>query len=216
LSDRSRIPEDEIQICVSQLLAACAFGALVMKYPQRNIYANPSPLVGFLSDRASSRRTLYLLGLLALLCSTYMVAVARKYWILLTARLFQGGSSAVVWTVGLAVVADTLPTKQLGFAMGTIGSVVSLAMVSAPVLGGTIFNAFGYEAVFWVLGGLLSFDVILRLLMIERCDARKWGIVIDSDLEQEGDEHQMFPDNADKRSLRKTFLVGPCYLRAYC
>ena len=127
--------------------------------------------MGWFSDRASSRKGLYLIGLFALILSTFFVAVARVYWILLVARILQGCSSAIVWTVGIAVLADTMPTGQLGVAMGTIGSVVSLAMVSAPVLGGTVYHTFGYEAVFYMLGAMLVIDVILRLLMIERKDA---------------------------------------------
>jgi len=83
----------------------------------------------------------------------------------------------------MAVLADTLPTEQLGVAMGTIGGIASFAMVSAPFVGGTIFHNFGFEAVFYVLGAMLIIDIILRLLMIERVDAKKWGIGIDSDTE---------------------------------
>jgi MFS family permease len=109
--------------------------------------------------------------------STFLVAIARNYWLLFTARILQGCSSAIVWTVGMAVLADTMPTEQLGVAMGTIGSVVSLAMLSSPVIGGTIYHTFGYVAVFWFLGALLLVDLILRLLMIEQLDAKEWTMV---------------------------------------
>jgi MFS family permease len=109
------------------------------------------------------------------MASTFLVAVARNYWMLFIARTLQGCSSAIVWTVGMSVLADTMPTGQLGVAMGTIGSVVSLAMVSAPVIGGTIYHTFGYLAVFWFLGAMLLVDVILRLMMIEKKDAIKWA-----------------------------------------
>ena len=113
--------------------------------------------------------------------STFLVAIARTYWVLFMARTLQGCSSAVVWTVGMAVLADTMPTEQLGVAMGTIGSVVSLAMVSSPVIGGTIYHTFGYMAVFWFLGAMLLVDVILRLMMIEERDAKKWTALAVSD-----------------------------------
>jgi MFS family permease len=123
------------------------------------------------------------------------------------ARFLQGCSSAVVWTVGIAVLADTLPTEQLGVAMGTIGSVVALAMVSAPVVGGTIFHSFGFEAVFWTLGGLLIIDVILRLMMIERKDAKKWDI-IDSESESEAEESTVLLDSPPGKSILATVLVN--------
>jgi MFS family permease len=142
-----------------------------------------SPIVGYFSDRASSRKLHYLVGLFALILSTFFVAIARVYWLLILARVLQGCSSAIVWTVGLAVLADTLPTEQLGVAMGTIGSVVSLGMVSSPIVGGAVYHAFGFEAVFWVLGGMLVIDVLLRLLMIERKDAEKWGVIVETTTE---------------------------------
>ena len=101
-----------------------------------------------------------------------------------------------------------MPTEQLGIAMGTIGSVVSLAMVSAPVLGGTVYHAFGFEAVFYVLGAMLVIDVILRLLMIERKDAEKWGVGVESETVADecapllGNSVEMKPT-----SLLKLFLV---------
>ena len=109
------------------------------------------------------------------------------------------------------MLADTMPTGQLGVAMGTIGSVISLAMVSAPVLGGTVYHTFGYEAVFYMLGAMLVIDVILRLLMIERKDAEKWGVGVESDTES----HESAPllvhsvEMKPTTSLLKLFLVNP-------
>jgi MFS family permease len=148
-----------------------------------------SPVVGFFSDRAASRRIHFLFGLLLSLLSTVFVAVARTYPLMILARMLQGSASAVAWTVGLAVLADTLPTDQLGVAMGTIGSVVSFAMVSSPVIGGAIFHAFGFHAVFWFLGGMLVIDVLLRLLMIERKDAIRWGYITNEETNGEAGEN---------------------------
>jgi multidrug resistance protein len=170
-----------------------------------------SPIIGYFSDRASSRKIHYLVGLLALLLSTILVAVARVYWVLLLARVLQGSSSAVVWTVGMAVLADTMPTEQLGVAMGTVGSVVSLGMVSAPVIGGAVFDKLGYEAVFWVLGGVLFVDILLRLMMIERKDAKQWDIGSGSETEDEstgllGNSVSEF----DAKSMLMMILVRSC------
>ena len=138
-----------------------------------------------------------------------MFAVAKIYWVLVVARVLQGCSSAVVWTVGLAVLAETLPKEQLGVAMGMVGSVVSLGMVASPALGGTIYHNFGYQAVFWVLGTWLFVDVFLRLMMIERKDAEKWGIVI-VEPEPEVDESTGLlptPAEVQSRSMLSVILV---------
>lgn len=166
--------------------------------------------MGYFSDRAASRKIHYLIGLGSLILSTGLVAMARTYWVLCGARVLQGCSSAVVWTVGMALLADTLPTNQLGVAMGTIGSVVSLAMVTAPVLGGTIFHHFGYEAVFYVLGGFLLLDVVLRLLLIERKDALQYGVLCDeeTDSEADGENRTLLPGEPTlQKSLLSMVLV---------
>ena len=120
---------------------------------------------------------------------------------MILARVLQGASSAVAWTVGLAVLADTLPTEQLGVAMGTIGSVVSFAMVSSPVIGGAIFHAFGFHAVFWFLGAMLVIDVLLRLLMIERKDAIRWGYVSDEETTGvEGEDAPLLTNESNEES----------------
>jgi MFS family permease len=168
--------------------------------------------VGYFSDRFESRKYYYLIGLAALIMSTCIVAIARTYWLLLLGRALQGCSTAVVWTIGLAILADTLPTGRLGVAMGTIGSIASFGMVASPVLGGTIYHHFGYEAVFYFLGGMLLIDVVLRLLMIERDDARKWGVGLDSDTEE---TEQLIPrENEPAPSLVSLLLKSPRVLTA--
>jgi MFS family permease len=118
----------------------------------------------------------------------------------------------VVWTIGLSVLADTLPTEQLGVAMGTIGGIASFAMVSAPFLGGTIFHNFGFEAVFYVLSGMLWIDVILRLLMIERDDAKRWGIGLDSDLgDDEGETLLQTTPESPKSLASLLFVLSSSY-----
>ncbi len=55
---------------------------------------------------------------------------------LVVARMLQGMSGAVVWTVGLAMIMDTVGVQNLGKVMGTIFSIVSVGELAAPVLGG--------------------------------------------------------------------------------
>jgi MFS family permease len=194
-------------MCKPVIGGICIWLAIHKVSPPRAI--NVSPVVGYFSDRASSRKLHFLFGLFALILSTTLIAVSRVYWILLVARVLQGCSSAVVWTVGMAVLAETLPTEQLGVTMGTVGSVVSLGMVSSPVLGGTIFHAFGYHAVFWTLGGILLVDVFLRLIMIERKDAEEWSVGVTA--EPEANENTALlnnPPQVKSPSLRSLFLVS--------
>ena len=111
LTSRLHVPSSQIQSHVSTLLAAYA-GASVLF----------SPVAGLVADRVPTRRAPFLLGLTALLAATVMFALGRTLWVLVLARVLQGVSAAVVWTVGLALVMDTVGTERLGV---TIGSVCS-------------------------------------------------------------------------------------------
>jgi len=110
LSSRLHIPEPEIQAHVSGLLAAYAGASVVFSVP-----------AGVISDRVRTRRTPFLAGLGALLASTVLLAVGQSVAVLVLARVLQGTSAAVVWTVGLALVRDTVGTENLGKTMGSVG-----------------------------------------------------------------------------------------------
>ena len=45
-----------------------------------------------------------MIGLLALSGSQILLMESQKYWIMAIARVLQGISAAVVWTVGLALM----------------------------------------------------------------------------------------------------------------
>ena len=111
LTDRVNLPESNVQSHVSALLAAYA-GASVLF----------SPVAGIIADRLSTRQMPFLVGLVALLAATLMLFLGQTVAVLTIARVLQGISAAVVWTIGLTLVLDTVGPKNLG---KTIGSVIS-------------------------------------------------------------------------------------------
>lgn len=86
----------------------------------------------------------------------------------------QGFSAAVVWVVGLALLVDTVGPEGVGQAMGYVGLSMSLAILVAPLLGGVVFAASGYYAVFAMAFGLIVLDIMMRLILIEKKVAAKW------------------------------------------
>ena len=60
----------------------------------------------------------------------------------------QGASSAIVHTVGLAILADTVGQAGVGPAMGFIGMSIALGVLFGPVVGGVLYHSYGYHAVF--------------------------------------------------------------------
>ncbi|KAK3622327.1 hypothetical protein LTR56_018163 [Elasticomyces elasticus] len=163
LTERSNIKPDSIQTWISIFLAVYGAALLVA-----------SPFCGWLADRSSSRRAPLLIGLLALGACTVMLCIGNSIAVLAAGRVLQGFSAAVVWVVGLALMVDTVGPEGIGQVMGYIGLSMSLAILLAPLLGGVVFAAAGYYAVFAMAFGLIVLDIILRLFMIEKKVAVRW------------------------------------------
>ncbi|KAJ9606956.1 hypothetical protein H2200_008967 [Cladophialophora chaetospira] len=157
LKERIGLPQEKVQSYVSGLLAAYAGASVVCSIP-----------VGMIADRTNARRTPFLFGLAALLAATLMLSLGKNVPTLIIARILQGTSAAVVWTVGLAMIMDTIGPENLGKVIGSIFSFISVGELMAPVLGGVLYRKTGYGGVFGLGAALLGIDFIMRILVIEK------------------------------------------------
>jgi MFS family permease len=105
-----------------------------------------------------------------------MLNLGRSIAVLIVGRILQGTSAAVVWCVGLALVADTVDVNEIGEMMGYVFVAMSVAMLAGPLLGGVVFDKGGYNAVFAMAYALIGVDIAMRLFMIEKKDAKRWEI----------------------------------------
>ncbi|KAJ4988122.1 MFS amine [Stagonosporopsis vannaccii] len=163
LQSRSHVEQDRVQYWVSVLIAI--YGASLLAF---------SPICGWLADRGASRRSPLVLGLLALTGSTVLLQIGNSTGILVAGRVLQGASAAVVWVIGLALLADTVPQENLAQAMGYVSLGMSLGTLVSPLLGGVVFDRAGYDAVFGMAYGLIGLDIVLRLLLVEKKVAIRW------------------------------------------
>ena len=109
LQDRVGLPQSQVQSHVSALLAAYAGASVLFSIP-----------AGVIADRTSSRQLPFLVGLVALLVATLMLVLGQNVPVLVVARIFQGISAAVVWTIGLALILDTVGPGDLGKTIGSV------------------------------------------------------------------------------------------------
>lgn len=109
LRDRVNLPEEKVQSYVSAMLAAYAGASVIFSLP-----------AGIIADKVKTRQAPFLSGLAALLAATLMLALGQSIPVLIVARLLQGTSSAFVWTVGLAMVLDTVGPGDLGKTIGSV------------------------------------------------------------------------------------------------
>ena len=135
---------------------------------------SPLAICGWLADRLSSRRFALLAGLFALAGSMAMLCVGTSLAILVSARIFQGISTAFVWVVAMALLVDTVGPTQIGMDMGYVGTVSAIGVAAGPLLGGVVYARGGYYAVFAMAFALLGVDIVLRFLLIEKISVRGW------------------------------------------
>lgn len=117
LKERIGTPDDQIQSTVSGLLAA---------YGASSVLA--APITGILADRIATRQAPFLAGVAALLAATLLLFLGETVAVLAIARVLQGISAALVWTIGLALCLETVGPENLG---KTVGSVCFSPVVSA-------------------------------------------------------------------------------------
>ncbi|KAI4182077.1 MAG: hypothetical protein L6R41_006214 [Letrouitia leprolyta] len=126
-----------------------------------------APIAGWAADRGS-RSTPFLFGLVLAFAATMLFCFGRHPWVLVVGRVFQGLSASVIYTAGLALVADAVGADEIGACGNTLG------LLFSPFLAGIIYDYLGYYAVFIVLFGVIAFDIVIRGFMIEKRTADKW------------------------------------------
>lgn len=191
LTSRARVDPSTIQTWISIFLAVYGAAQVVA-----------SPLAGWVADRARSRRWPMLMGLVALLGSTVMLCFGRNVAVLAAGRVIQGCSAAIFWSVGLALLVDTVGSEEIGEAMGWVSLAISLATLVSPLLGGVVFARAGYYAVFAMAFAVVALDIFMRMMMVEKKLAVKWLPPVptkeEKDLETILEDSEIPPANAKK------------------
>ncbi|KAI4165879.1 MAG: hypothetical protein LQ342_000310 [Letrouitia transgressa] len=150
-----------------------------------------------------------LAGLLALAGATLMLCFGRTVEVLIVARVLQGVAAAVVWTVGLALLVDTVGPHEVGQMMGYVTISMSVAILVAPLLGGVVYDRTGYYGVYYMAFALIVIDIVLRLTMVEKKIAKKW-----IDPPEPANTQDIVPEaNQNRESRRDSTLFIPDSIR---
>lgn len=113
--------------------------------------------------------------MLSLLVATILLCLSRRLSLFVIAGVLEGLTGAIVWTVGMALLSDSVDQRRIGQAMGYMSVAGPLASLCAPALGGFVFDHAGYYAVFAMAFSVIGVDGMLRVTMMEK-DATENGI----------------------------------------
>ena len=103
-----------------------------------------------------------------------MLCFATNIYLLLLSRALQGLSAAIVYTVGFALLADTVGSKTLGEWMGWNIMSVNIGITASPTIGGVLYDHAGYYSIFIVVAVLIGLDILLRIVLVEKRSAAEW------------------------------------------
>ena len=104
-----------------------------------------------------------------------LLALADSLWMFISARLVQGGATAMVIVAGLSLNTDSVTVGNLGQMIGYLGSAVAIGFLLGPFLGGLVYDTAGYHAVFIVAFSIVGIDLVMRFAVIEKKVAQQWS-----------------------------------------
>ena len=96
------------------------------------------------------RRLLYLVGLAVFTFASVLCRFAVSTVMLQLSRALQGVGGAIMFTVSLALLADSFRGKDRGVAFGAWGAVTGLAVAIGPLLGGVLTSGLSWRWIFFV------------------------------------------------------------------
>lgn len=124
-----------------------------------------SPLWGALADRWG-RKIMVERAMFGGAIVMTLMAFVRSAEELVALRMLQGLITGTI-SAANALVAAAAPRRQVGYAMGLMQAGMGLGLGLGPIIGGTIADAFDYQAVFYITGALLAVAGLVVLFGVE-------------------------------------------------
>jgi DHA1 family bicyclomycin/chloramphenicol resistance-like MFS transporter len=107
-------------------------------------------VVGPLSDRFG-RRPCVLAGTAVFALGSALGAMAESAGMLLFARVLEGAGAGTSFALARAIIRDTATRDEAASQIATVTTVMVVAPMIAPYLGGHVETAFGWRMIFWAL-----------------------------------------------------------------
>lgn len=117
-------------------------------------------IYGPISDRFGRKLPLYI-GIALYIVSSIMAALTPSLEGLVAARFVQGIGGCAGIVIARAIVRDLFDERDSARMYAMLMLVMGLAPILAPIIGGQLLIAFGWQSIFWVLTGFGVFCLVL-------------------------------------------------------
>ena len=124
-----------VQMGLTSSMLGLAFGQLIF---------------GPLSDKLGRRRPL-IVSMLLFVLATLLCIFAPTIEIFVALRFLQGIAASGGIVISRSIATDKFKTKNLTKALAIIGAINGIAPIAAPVLGGMMLKALGWQGIFEIL-----------------------------------------------------------------
>ncbi|KAG8158666.1 hypothetical protein KVR01_011788 [Diaporthe batatas] len=112
------------------------------------------------------RRTIYVVSFSLTVVFSVLTAISSTTAMLIVSRVLAGGAAASVQAVGAGTIADLWEPFERGRAMGIFYLGPLAGPLLAPIIGGALAQAFGWQSTMWFLtcfGGLNLLSIVFLL-----------------------------------------------------
>ncbi len=96
------------------------------------------------------KKTLYISGMAIFTAGSLLCALSPTIYWLIGARVFQGTGAVMTMALGAGIISEVFPPAERGKSLGIIGSMVSIGIITGPVIGGLIINRLSWHWIFLV------------------------------------------------------------------
>jgi len=97
-----------------------------------------------------SRKKIYNLGFALFTVGLIFCSLSQSMFHLILSRIFQGVGAAMTVSLSMAIVTAVFPAQERGKALGILGGVVSVGLMTGPILGGFLMDIFGWRSIFYM------------------------------------------------------------------
>lgn len=114
-------------------------------------------------------KKMMLSGLAVYVLSALLAALSNSIELLLSSRVVQGISSAMIFSTSTALLVLGTPLEKRGHVLGINVATVYVGLALGPFLGGFLTQVFGWRSIFWFIGllGLTAFLLTWLLIKVE-------------------------------------------------
>src|SRR6266566_6857268 len=129
------------------------------------VFAGLLIVAGRLGDMFGPRR-LFVIGLALFAAASALCGAAQSPAQLIAARVLQGVGAAALTPQAMVIIQQVFPRERMGAAFGVFSSMVGLAAVSGPVLGGLLTTYLSWRWVFYVNLPIAAAGIVLAYVFV--------------------------------------------------